>query len=84
MLNVSLEVDNLRHYQSRVSNAARVAYALCTIADSMNALDEDERANFELYTELLGMINSRANGNLNAATFTRYTEIYDALGTPVS
>ena len=45
----------------------------------MNALDEDERANFELYTELLGMINSRANGNLNAATFNRYTEIYDAL-----
>ena len=79
VLNVSLEVDNQNHYRDRLPNAARVAYALCTIADSMNALDEDERANFELYTELLGMINSRPNGNLNAATFNRYTEIYDEL-----
>ena len=80
VLNLSAEEDRAGYYTSeRMNTAARTAYALTTIADSMGAIPGDERANFELYTELLGIMNSLPQGNPNARTFARYEEIYNLL-----
>ena len=66
-------------YTKRLNNASRVAYALLTIQDGLEGLEDIERTEFENLSELLGMINQSSGGNLNAAQMTTYTALYNQL-----